>query len=98
MQFVPSSENAKPKSQPRTSCHCGRTRSPQILGSQRRNDSEIRAKLEQAILNDLLGPAGGPEEEIDEMRVSDRYLVGLLAPQQRRIKPGRVQRSVRQKR
>ncbi len=50
-------------------------------------DSDIRVKLEQAIINDLLGPAGGPEEEIDELRVSDRYLVGLLAPQQRRIKP-----------
>lgn len=48
---------------------------------------QIRAELEQAVLNDLLGPAGGPEEEIDEARVSDRYLVGLLAPQQRRVKP-----------
>lgn len=48
-------------------------------------DYEIRAKLEKAILNDLLGPAGGEEEELDEDNVSDRYLVGLLAPQQRRI-------------
>ena len=43
------------------------------------------AKLEKAILNDLLGPLGGEEEELDEDNVSDRYLVGLLAPQQRRI-------------
>uniref|UniRef100_B8HYW1 Helicase domain protein n=1 Tax=Cyanothece sp. (strain PCC 7425 / ATCC 29141) TaxID=395961 RepID=B8HYW1_CYAP4 len=45
---------------------------------------QIRAKLEQAILNDLLGPAGGEYEELDEARVSDRYLVGLLAPLHRR--------------
>lgn len=51
------------------------------------NHYQIRAELEKAILNDLLGPAGGDEEEIDEMQVSDRYLVGLVAPTQRRITP-----------
>jgi hypothetical protein len=51
------------------------------------NHYELRAKLEQAILNDLLGPAGGEEEELDEDSVSDRYLVGLLAPLQRRVSP-----------
>ncbi|MEW6730706.1 MAG: DISARM system helicase DrmA, partial [Acidobacteriota bacterium] len=40
----------------------------------------IRAELEKAVLDDLLGPAGGEHEEIDEQKVSDRYLVGLLAP------------------
>ncbi|BAU14386.1 helicase domain protein [Leptolyngbya sp. NIES-3755] len=45
---------------------------------------QIRAKLEQAVLNDLLGPANGEYEEVDEARVSDRYLVGLLAPLHRR--------------
>ena len=39
------------------------------------------------VLNDLLGPAGGPEEEIDESHVSDRYLVGMLAPHQQRLDP-----------
>ncbi|MFB2835704.1 hypothetical protein [Floridanema evergladense] len=48
---------------------------------------QIRAELEQAVLDDLLGPAGGEYEEIDEMRVSDRYLVGLVAPTQRQITP-----------
>jgi hypothetical protein len=48
---------------------------------------QIRAKLEQAILDDLLGPAGKDYEEIDEMRVSDRYLVGLIAPSDRQIVP-----------
>jgi hypothetical protein len=41
---------------------------------------KIRAELEAMVLKDLLGPAGGPDEEIDEQRVRDRYLVGTLAP------------------
>jgi hypothetical protein len=40
----------------------------------------IRAELEAAVLRDLLGPAGGPEEEVDESSLRDRYLIGLLAP------------------
>ncbi len=40
----------------------------------------IRGKLKEMVFSDLLGPAGGPEEEIDEQRVRDRYLVGMLAP------------------
>ncbi len=41
---------------------------------------EIRDELEQAVLRDLLGPAGGPHEEIAEDSVRERYLVGMLAP------------------
>jgi hypothetical protein len=48
---------------------------------------QIRAELEEMIFKDLLGPAGGEEEEIDENNVSDRYLVGLLAPLIRNKKP-----------
>ncbi|MBI5527015.1 MAG: helicase [Deltaproteobacteria bacterium] len=40
----------------------------------------IRDELEKLVVNDLLGPAGGPDEEVDERRVSERYLVGMLAP------------------
>lgn len=42
----------------------------------------IRDELTGMIINDLLGPAGGPEEELDqrEDRVTGRYLVGMLAP------------------
>ena len=29
---------------------------------------------------DLLGPAGGPHEEVEEPNVRGRYIVGLLAP------------------
>ena len=41
----------------------------------------LRDELEQLVLQDLLGPAGGPEEELDEGSVRDRYLVGMLAPE-----------------
>src|SRR5712692_2958426 len=41
---------------------------------------QIRDELEQMVLLDLLGPAGGESEEIDERTVRDRYLVGVLAP------------------
>lgn len=42
----------------------------------------IRDELTEMVVNDLLGPAGGPEEELDqrEDRVTGRYLVGMLAP------------------
>ena len=40
----------------------------------------IRAELESAVLRDLLGPAGGPAEEVDESNLRDRYLIGVLAP------------------
>jgi len=45
------------------------------------SEREIRREFEELILADLLGPAGGAEEEVDESRVSDRYLIGMLAPQ-----------------
>lgn len=42
--------------------------------------AEIRAEFEDLVLKDLLGPANGPEEEMNETWVSSRYLVGWLAP------------------
>ena len=48
---------------------------------------KIRAELEQMVLADLLGPVGGPEEEIDEPSVRDRYLVGMLAPKRQELSP-----------
>ena len=41
---------------------------------------QLRAELEQMVLGDLLGPAGGEHEELTERTVRDRYLVGVLAP------------------
>ena len=40
----------------------------------------IRDLLQLAVMDDLLGPAGGPRERIVDMGVRDRYLVGKLAP------------------
>src|SRR5687768_16576945 len=42
----------------------------------------IRDELTEMFVSDVLGPAGGPAEELDqrEDRVTGRYLVGMLAP------------------
>ena len=41
---------------------------------------ELRAELQALVERDLLGPAGGEDEIIDEPTVRTRYLLGLLAP------------------
>jgi len=41
---------------------------------------QLRAQLEDLALKDLLGPAGGPNEIVEEPNVRGRYIVGLLAP------------------
>lgn len=50
---------------------------------------EMREELTQLIIKDLLGPAGGPEEELPERegRVSERYLLGGLAPDSKNASP-----------
>src|SRR4051812_38324746 len=45
----------------------------------------LRLTLETAVIRDLLGPANGPEEELHEAHVSERYLVGMLAPKKQRV-------------
>ena len=54
--------------------------------------SSIRDALEQRIRLDLLGPAGGPDEELDyrEDRVRERYLVGMLAPRSTEVDAGEL--------
>jgi hypothetical protein len=42
----------------------------------------VRELLQLAVVDDLLGPAGGPHERIVDMGVRDRYLVGKLAPRE----------------
>lgn len=49
--------------------------------------SDIREELQAAVMRDLLGPAGGPEEEVDETSVRERYLVGMLAPRRQVLEP-----------
>jgi hypothetical protein len=51
------------------------------------SSTKIREDLERMVLSDLLGPVGGPEEEIDEQSVRDRYLVGMLAPKRQELSP-----------
>src|SRR4051812_26502640 len=44
-----------------------------------RSPRELRDEVEALVRDDLIGPVGGPEEELLEAPV-DRYLLGLLAP------------------
>ena len=44
------------------------------------DDVYVRELLQLAVKDDLLGPANGPYEQILDMSVRDRYLVGRLAP------------------
>ena len=52
----------------------------QTTGSTSPSPHQLRAELEAMVLGDLLGPAGGEDEELTERTVRDRYLVGVLAP------------------
>jgi hypothetical protein len=44
-----------------------------------RSPRELRDELEELVRDDLIGPIGGPEEQLRDPPV-DRYLLGLLAP------------------
>jgi len=48
---------------------------------------EIRDELMQMVISDLMGPAGGPEEELNrfEDHTYQRYLVGMLAPKDSQV-------------
>jgi len=48
---------------------------------------KIREELERMVLKDVLGPVGGPDEEIEEQSVRDRFLVGMLAPKRQERSP-----------
>ena len=41
--------------------------------------TQICSELQDLILRDLLGPAGGPEEIIDEPYFRDRFILSILA-------------------
>src|SRR5947208_7599197 len=49
--------------------------------------SALRDELERLVLLDLLGPASGPNEELEDGSVRDRYLVGALAPSEQQTTP-----------
>ena len=61
---------------------------PETLQSSLPSPTELRAMLEAIVLKDLLGPAGGPEEIVEEANVRGRYIVGLLAPKGQSALPG----------
>jgi hypothetical protein len=42
--------------------------------------ADLRDRLERLVIADLLGPASGPDEIVDERTVRGRYLVSMLAP------------------
>lgn len=48
---------------------------------------ELRIELHKMVVADLLGPAGGEEETVDEPSVRSRYVVGLLAPKGQSVLP-----------
>lgn len=52
----------------------------------------IRDELTGMVVRDLLGPAGGPDEELNqyEDHVFGRYLVGMLAPKSSEIPGGEL--------
>jgi hypothetical protein len=53
---------------------------PILEGGSAEEHDYVRELLQLAVIDDLLGPADGPVEEIVGMSVRDRYLVGKLAP------------------
>jgi ribosomal protein L24E len=49
------------------------------------SSNQLREDLLEIVVRDLLGPAGGPNEEIAEPRVRERYLTGMLAPRKQEV-------------
>jgi hypothetical protein len=47
----------------------------------------MRTELHKMVVADLLGPAGGEEEIVEEASVRSRYVVGLLAPKGQSVLP-----------
>ena len=54
--------------------------------------SDLRDELTAMVVRDLLGPAGGPDEELNqyEDHAYQRYLVGMLAPKGSEISGGEL--------
>ncbi|CAM2982640.1 DISARM system helicase DrmA [Rariglobus hedericola] len=53
-----------------------------ISGESLAEQAHLRRLLQFSVMDDLLGPANGPDEEVIGMSVRDRYLVGKLAPKE----------------
>ena len=64
----------------KTTCGIAFDALPILEGGSAEEQDYVRELLQLAVVDDLLGPADGPVEEIVGMSVRDRYLVGKLAP------------------
>lgn len=64
----------------KTACGIAFNALPVLEGGSAEEQDYVRELLQLAVIDDLLGPADGPVEEIVGMSVRDRYLVGKLAP------------------
>lgn len=64
----------------KTACGIAFDALPVLEGDSAEEQDYVRELLQLAVIDDLLGPADGPVEEIVGMSVRDRYLVGKLAP------------------
>src|SRR5262245_9319459 len=58
----------------------------------RKKPGEVRDELTAMVVRDLLGPAGGPDEELNqyEDHAYQRYLVGMLAPKDEEVDAGEL--------
>jgi len=71
------------------------TQGPTTLGAPiltRKKPSDLRNELTDMVVRDLLGPAGGPDEELNqhEDHAYQRYLVGMLAPKDEQVDAGEL--------
>ncbi|MFZ4436842.1 MAG: DISARM system helicase DrmA [Syntrophales bacterium] len=64
----------------KTACGIDFNALPVLSGESVEEQAYVRELLQLAVIDDILGPADGPVEEIVGMSVRDRYLVGKLAP------------------
>ncbi|AGW92092.1 helicase [Ralstonia pickettii DTP0602] len=68
------------------------TAAPGTLALATKRPSDLRDELTDMVVRDLLGPAGGPDEELSQQEdhVYQRYLVGMLAPQDHEVAGGEL--------
>ena len=66
----------------RTAAGIGPDQLTTLTGATPEEQAHLRDMLQAATMDDLLGPANGPTEDIVGMSVRDRYLVGKLAPRE----------------
>ncbi|MFM9971263.1 MAG: DISARM system helicase DrmA [Burkholderiales bacterium] len=59
---------------------------PGLLAQRTVGPRQLRAELEDLVAKELLGPRAGPDEEVLETRLQDRYLIGMLAPKNKLIR------------